>query len=302
LLSIGGKNAGIDGWTPMNTSDDWGATWSASKPSPFPALGGNQRPNLIRLANGHLCFVTDSYHRNTGKPPKGWKFGAGCVVAISTNTGDSWHIKPLPITLPHEKDKKNGTLGYATVRQGPNGMIHLLATMTDPCLHYEFNEAWAFSDAGEVVPESSGGKVQVYRENFFNGSPRVTWSARICPSGRYLLDGVERSFHENGKPEHEVTYASGRKTGQETFWSPEGKKIWSWEHDLKNNRSVLSQYWPNGHKRIESTWNTKPESRDVKHKFDGLVADGPIKAWRKDGALDFTGSFVNGEFGGKNVL
>jgi hypothetical protein len=59
LLSIGGKNTSIDGWSPMNTSSDWGATWSASKKSPFPALAGNQRPCLIRLANSVLGLGGD---------------------------------------------------------------------------------------------------------------------------------------------------------------------------------------------------------------------------------------------------
>src|SRR5262249_39337643 len=154
--------------------------------SPFPALGGNQRPCLIRLANGHLCIVTDGYHRKADKSPEGWAYGPGCVVAISTNNGTSWHIKRLPVTLPHEKDRKNGTLGYATVRQAPNGNLHLLATMTSPCLHYEFNEAWIFSDAGDLTPESTGGRIEKFTEKYADGSSRVTWTARICPNGRYL--------------------------------------------------------------------------------------------------------------------
>jgi len=190
LLSIGGKNTSLDGWSPMNTSDDWGATWSANRPSPFSALGSNQRPCLIRLANGHLCLVTDSYSRKTGESPKGWTFGKGCFVAISKDSGQTWHFKRLPVELPHEKDRKFGTLGYATVRQAPNSVIHVLATMTHPCLHYEFNEAWVFSEAGDVTPQSSEGEVRRFREDFPNGKPRIKWRARICPNGRYLLNGA----------------------------------------------------------------------------------------------------------------
>jgi len=295
LLSLGGKNTSLNGWTPMNTSTNWGATWSESKPAPFPALGNNQRPCLIRLANGHLCFVTDSYSRKTGKSPEGWTLGEGCMAAISTNNGVNWRMKRLPVELPHEKrENKNGTLGYATVRQAPNGLIHVLATMTQPCLHYEFNEAWIWSDAADIKPESSGGMIEMYRENYPDGSPRVTWNARICPNGRYLLEGLETSYHANGKKEHEVMYVGGRKTGEETFWAADGTKRWSWSHNLKQNVSTWTHYWPNGQKRVESTWDTHPEARDLKRQFIGYVADGPAKHWDAGGRLTDSYQFADG--------
>ena len=294
LISLGGKNAGINGWTPMNTSEDWGATWSASKPSPFPALGGNQRPCSIRLASGHLIYVSDSYHRSEGKSPEGWPHGMGAFVAISTNNGASWHMKRLPVTLPHEKDNKSGTLGYATVRQAPNGVIHVLATMTHPCLHYEFNEAWVFSNAGDLTPESNGGKIRAYRENFANGSPRITWSARLCSDGRYLLDGVERSFHSNGKPEHEATYINGRKSGTETLWAADGTKLWTWTHQPQSNTATWTHYWPNGKKRVESQWNTNPQIEKANRRFFGLIADGASRQWNAEGKPTQTYNFANG--------
>ncbi len=283
LLSIGGKNTGINGYSPQNISTNWGESWSQGTQSPFPALGGNQRPCLIRLANGHLCFVSDSYHRKKENSPEGWKLGEGCFVAISKDDGVTWRFKRLPVELPHEADRKHGTLGYATVRQGPNGVIHLLATMTQPCLHYEFNEAWVLSDAGDIAPETTGGKIETFSENYPGVKVRVKWSARICPNGRYLLDGTETSFYENGRKEHQVTYTSGRQTGEETYWSPEGIKLWSWSHDLKRNHSVWIHYWPDGAKRIESNWNTKPEARDLKRSFFGLVADGPAVHFDQQG-------------------
>lgn len=285
LLSIGGKNAGMNGWSPMNTSSDWGKTWSASQPSPFPALGGNQRPCLIRLANGHLLFVSDSYHRNAKKSPDGWKMGEGCFVAISKDNGVTWRFKMLPVTLPHEKDHAHGTLGYATVRQAPNGLIHLLTTMTTPCLHYEMNEAWIFSEAGDIAPESDGGKVQKFHEDYPDGSPRVTWSARVCPNGRYLLDGREASYFPNGRKEHEVAYANGRKVGNEIFWSPDGTKLWSRRHDSKPRTAVWTHYWPDGRKKVESFWTTLQYAPDSKRKFLGLVANGPARRWNSKGEL-----------------
>jgi hypothetical protein len=298
LLSIGGKNTDIDGWSPMNTSSDWGATWSASKKSPFPALAGNQRPCLIRLANGHLCFISDSYQRKKDASPEAWKFGEGCIVAISNDNGENWQVKRLPVELPHESDHKFGTLGYATVRQAPNGVIHVLATMTHPCLDYEFNEAWVLSKQGDIAAESGGGTIRKYREAYPNGSVRATWSARICPNGRYLLDGPETTYYENGNKEHEVTYKNGRKIGSETFWTMDGTKVWSWTHQPESNTSTWVHYWNNGRKRIESNWNTQPPARDNKRSFYGLVANGPAYHWHQDGGPASAYNFTNGTFAG----
>jgi len=101
LLSIGGKNNSINGWSPQNTSTDWGATWSSNAASPFPPLGSAQRPSLIKLADGNLFFVSDAWlQKKDQAPPAGWTNSNGCFVAISTDQGASWRIKPLPVQLP----------------------------------------------------------------------------------------------------------------------------------------------------------------------------------------------------------
>jgi hypothetical protein len=295
LLSIGGKNANVNGWSPENLSTNWGASWNKSVASPFPPLGNAQHPSLIRLANGDLFFVSDAWQqREDQSPPAAWSYGDGCFVAISTNHGDSWHIKPLPVQLPNHIYRKYGTLGYVTAQQAPNGVIHLLTTATQPCLHYEMNEAWIFSDAGDIAPETTGGTVRKFSENYPDGQVRSRWSARICPHGRYLLDGRETDYYDNGRKQHEVTYAGGRKTGRETFWSPDGHTLWTWSHDLKHNTAVWIQYWPNGRKKSESSWNTEPKAQDLARSFFGLVADGPAYEWAEDGTLKRTGLFVDG--------
>jgi antitoxin component YwqK of YwqJK toxin-antitoxin module len=300
LLSIGGKNNSINGWSPENKSSDWGATWSSNTASPFPPLGSAQRPSLIKLADGNLFFVSDAWlQKKDQAPPAGWQSGNGCFVAISTNQGVSWHIKQLPVQLPNHQYRKYGTLGYVTSRQAPNGVIHVLTTETQPCLHYELNEAWIFSDAGDIAPETSGGEIKKFSEEFANGRTRSSWSARICPNGRYLLDGKETDYYENGAKQHEVTYKSGHKTGDEMFWSAEGKLIWRWSHDLKSHHSVWTQYWPNGKKKVESNWNTKPEARDLARSFFGYVADGPALQWSEAEISLHAYYFVNGNFMGK---
>lgn len=300
LLSIGGKNSAIEGWTPQNMSSNWGASWSSSTASPFPPLGSAQRPSMIRLSDGNLFFVSDAYlHKAEKAPPAGWKNGNGCFVAISTNNGNTWLIKTLPVQLPNHERGTNGTLGYVTARQSPNGVIHVLTTESQPCLHYEMNEAWIFSEAGDVMPETSGGKIQKYSENYPSGKLRSRWSARICPNGRYLLDGRETDFYDSGAKQHEVVYSSGRKTGVETFWSPEGKKLWTFTHDLKTDHSVWRQFRPDGSLRHLSTWNTKPQARDLKRSFFGMVADGPCYECAADGSAERMAVFHDGVYSGE---
>lgn len=300
LLSIGGKNAATNGWSPQNISTNFGATWGESFPSAFPPLGTAQRPSLIRLASGNLLYVGESYlHKIDRAAPKDWKFGDNCFVALSTNNGTSWHIKPLPVQLPGHQRTNHPTLGYVTARQGANGVIHILTTVTQPCLHYELNEAWIWSDAGDIKPETSGGVVKKFFENYPNGKTRSQWSARITPNGRYLLDGEETDFYENGDKQHEVTYASGRKTGPEVFYSPNGKVLWTWQYDLKNNKASWAQFWPDGRPKLLSTWNTKPKARDLNRSFFGLVAHGPTWLFDSNGALPRQFIFTNGAFAGE---
>jgi hypothetical protein len=264
-------------------------------------LGTAQRPSLIRLASGNLLYAGDSYmHKLDRPPPVGWKFGDNCFVALSTNNGVSWHIKPLPVQLPAHHRTNHPSLGYVTARQAPSGVIHLLTTVTLPCLHYEFNEAWLWSDAGDVVAENSGGTIREFSESYPNGRLRSKWGARICPNGRYLLDGEQIDYYDNGAKQHQVSYTNGRKSGEETFWSRDGKKVWTWRRDLKSNRATWTHYWPNGAKKTESTWNTRPEARDLNRTFLGYVADGPAQQWDEHGKRIASHRFVNGTLVGTN--
>jgi antitoxin component YwqK of YwqJK toxin-antitoxin module len=114
-----------------------------------------------------------------------------------------------------------------------------------------------------------------------------------------LLDGRQTDYYASGAKQHQVTFKNGRKTGAETFWSADGKKLWSWSHDSKNNCAVWTQYWSNGKKKSESHWNTLPQARDLKRNFFGLVADGSAKLWNEDGSLKFSGEFINGLLAGE---
>ncbi len=295
ILYIGGKNNNVDHWNPQGTSTDYGATWSTPAASHFPVLSSGQRPSLIRLASGNLLYVTDSYLHKLKRPAEeGWKYDDKCVAALSSDNGASWHIKPLAVQVGGHDRSEHPTLGYVTARQAPNGVIHVLTTETQPCLDYEFNEAWILSDAADSPAETSGGKIQQFSENYPNVKPRSSWSARICLDGRYLLNGQELDYYDNNQKQHDVTYADGRKTGEESFWSRDGILLWKWQHDLAANRAVWTHYWPNGNKKSESTWNTYPVAATTDRHFYGYVADGPALQWDENNNQLASHQFVNG--------
>ena len=295
LISMGGKNNNCEGWNVKNFSSDWGATWSENEPSYFPVLGTAQRPSLIRLESGALLYVGDGFaHKRKIAPPKEWEHGYNAVVAISDDEGETWKIKELPAQLPQHRRPPYGTLGYCTVRQAPNGVIHLLTTVNYPNLHYEFNEAWVRSDAGEVPLETEGGEIKSYTEYYDNGALKSKWSARICPDGRYLLHGEQKDYFDSGVLEHEVCYENGRKCGIERFYTKQGTLRWQWERDLKSNRGVWTHYHPNGAKRIVSRWNLRPEPRDLKRAFYGYVAEGQTLHFDEEGNQTASYIFKNG--------
>ncbi len=279
LLSIGGKNNGVNGWNAQNISHDWGATWESPTQSPFPPLGTAQRPCIIRLHSGALLVVGDSYmHKKKIAPPAGWKYGNGCYVALSRDNGKTWKIRILPVTLPQHHRVTYPSLGYVTLRQGHDGMIHILTTTNYPGIHIEFNEAWLSAEENAV--ETS----------------KITecLSEETNKNGRFIT-GKHIEYYPNGKKHHEVVYKHGRRTGLEILWREDGTIEWQWERDLTTNVGVWTQYWNNGQKRIESTWNLRPTPRDLPEiTINGCVAEGKSRHWDRDGRLIAEYTFHNG--------
>jgi hypothetical protein len=304
ILGMGGKNTDIDGFMPAVVSRDGGQTWEKSK-TVFPALGGNQRPSVLRLQSGRLFFAGDFQHLEGKRPAGGTNWGS--YVALSEDDGQTWHIKKLVGTQPHEVKgalKGADTLGYSAAAQAPNGMIHLITSMNNPCLHFELNEAWILSPetAGPgdaVLMKSTATKVaavKTERANHPNGKRRLEGHGGVADDGRYLRHGKETWFYPDGKKQHQVTYHLGHKTGKETLWRADGTVEWQWEH-RKDGVSVWTQFWPNERKKAESRWR-------------GKFADGPAVLWDADGQevsrIEFSGGQALGlpqgrsqrEFGG----
>jgi formylglycine-generating enzyme required for sulfatase activity len=128
ILGMGGKNSNVDGYMPKSISHDGGKSYNVSK-TPFAPLATNQRPSLVRLASGRLFFAGD-FQNFDGKQPAGIH-EHGCYAALSEDEGETWIIRKLPGTLPHESKTlvlpkiwasnrhQEGTLGYSAACRLP---------------------------------------------------------------------------------------------------------------------------------------------------------------------------------------
>lgn len=263
ILGMGGKSTNIDGYMPKSISDDNGRTWKITK-TPFPSLGSNQRPTIIKLKSGRLFFAGDLQRKDGYQPPTFHERGA--YVALSDDEGKTWKIKKLPGTLPHEDPERaanlgGNTLGYSIARQAPNGIIHLITTMNTPCLHFAFNEAWILSNntdssLTEYSLDKNISNVKEYKEFYSNGGIKGKWSAGIADDGRYLLHGEKTAYYKNGQVQWKVKYNIGEKIGDEFYYSKDGTLIWSWKHNT-DGKGVWTNYYHDGKRKTKSTWKNR---------------------------------------------
>jgi formylglycine-generating enzyme required for sulfatase activity len=288
ILGMGGKDSNIDGYMPKSISHDGGKTWTVSK-TPFSTLGANQRPSILRLASGRLLFATD-FQRRQGFQPEGIT-QRGALVALSEDEGQTWHIKKLSGAQLHEDGEPWGeTIGYSVARQAPNGVIHLITSMNNPCLHFEMNEAWIL-DAGTGKKSDDTAKLMMsnaktisdiknYKEKYPNGKTKLTWNAGVADNGSYLLHGPETWYYENGRKQREAEYQLGQKIGTETFWSIDGKKLWNWQYN-DDGTSIWTQWWPTGTKKARSSWRN-------------FMCEGTAILWDLSGNVESERTFLSG--------
>jgi hypothetical protein len=300
ILGLGGKNSDIDGYMPQTLSRDGGKSWTVSK-TQFPALSSNQRPTVLRLRSGRIFLAAD-YQDKSGKQPKDFPHH-GAYVALSEDEGKTWKFRQLTTALPHEArvlpkrefwnnaTHDQGTLGYAIAAQAPNGLIHLVASMTHPSQEFEMNEAWilAGDSASPASPATVNGKLTTIEQKFTSGKLQARWSGVADTSGRFLLSGPEAWFYPDGSKQYESTWRDGVKTGKETYWVADGTIGWAWEH-RPDGASVWTQYWPNGKKKHESEWKdgkcigtavayTLSGEVEAKYSFqDGFLTSSGIRA------------------------
>jgi hypothetical protein len=268
-MGFGGKQAEINGFHPISLSKDGGRTYEII-PSTLPALGGGRRASLIKLASGRLFYVGDMNGRAYGKLtpeqcPPGF-VDNGAYAALSDDLGKSWRVRKLTggnVMGKDGKPVKVHTVSYVTARQGPDGIIHIISSHNHPDLHYELNEAWVLQDASDkTVPvgledtDIVSGSVKKYSEKYPNGQLKVTYSAGTGRNGKYLLDGTETWYYENGSKQWEINFKAGRRIGTETYWACCGEK--QWQKVYSDDGTYQWTVWgPDGKFRAASKWNGK---------------------------------------------
>ncbi len=211
LIGFGGKNTEIDGFMPKSVSRDGGKTWEKSK-TQFRPLGSGQRPSVIRLASGRLFFVADLFDKKKLGPK-----GAGALVALSDDDGQTWKTRQLPNIV---------TVGYTTATQAPNGVIHIVTSKNEPPLDIELNEAWVL-EGGPEWPDAAG----------------------------YRFEGKQTFQYPNGRKQWEVAYDRGRKVGLETWWAADGHK--EWERNYAGVTWTWKIFDTAGRVTAESRWKGK---------------------------------------------
>ncbi len=289
FFGMGGKKSDIDGFMPISISSDRGKSWKISQ-SIFPSLGGGQRPALLRLQSGRLLYAGD-FQRKDGFQPQGIK-ERGAFVAISGDEGKSWKIKKIPGTLESSDDEiaremKGGTLGYVSLAQGANEMIHLITSKNAPALHFEFNEAWIYSDrsgfmnANDLMQSSATGltHVKTYEEFYPDGEIKARFAGGIADDGRFILDGREEWYYQNGDLKYETEFKVGKKISVEKYYSPSG--IILWERKYNVDEFTWIQYWDNGKLKSKSHWKN-------------MICNGPAVLSDYDGGTIRQVMFVNG--------
>jgi hypothetical protein len=217
----------------------------------------------------------------------------GAFVALSDNEGETWHVKTIPGTHKSFKEKtlktmKVGIIGYVSLVQGENHMIHLTTSENAPTLHFEFNEAWILEEkssavSNEQLMKSTGAHIsdkETYEEYYANGNISLRYSGGVTNDGRFLLDGKEEWFYPDGTIKYTAVYKLGKKTGAEKYFSSHG--MLTWERKFQGNGFTWWQYWENGKPKSESQWKN-------------MKCEGEAKRWSPDGTLIKKVTFNKGQ-------
>ncbi len=243
ILGFGGKNSNIDGRMPLATSSDGGKAWVKSK-TIFDPLDSGERPSVIRLASGRLFFVADFNPHNEKHLHKD-----GAYAALSDDDGKTWKQKRLLADIL--------TVGYVTATQGPDGVIHIATSKNTVNYEIELNEAWVLApDAAQSPAPNAIGHATKHTEKWPNGKLKAEWSTARASDGGTLLEGPQKFFFENGKPQWTADFHLGRKIGDEIFYRADGSKEWQKTYGA-DGQWTWQLFDATGKQTAESHWRNK---------------------------------------------
>lgn len=297
ILALGGKNSDIDGFMPKAITQDGGDSYEVSK-TPLPALGSGQRPSILRLKSGALVVCGD-FQTKKNQKPEALKDRAGSYVAYSDDEGETWSFRQL---WGAQKRKKNtgefgnvSTIGYSAMKQGLDGLIHVVCTNVQPLLHLCFNETWlrapetpepieATLMAAAATCLKEGRKV--YEEFYPDGALRCRYHGGVADDGRFLLDGPEEFFYPNGRMMWKAEYRLGQRAGQAVLYDAAG---------FPTRRHTCSQT-PAGkaQEQVETFWPGSDVLRTLTCFVNG-VAQGEATLYDRDGRMMDIALFTDGK-------
>ncbi|MEG2350760.1 MAG: SUMF1/EgtB/PvdO family nonheme iron enzyme, partial [Hungatella sp.] len=242
ILALGGKNTDIDGYMPGAITKDGGDSYCVFRTC-FPALNSGQRPSVLRLASGKLLLCGD-YQTKKNLKPADMQDRQGSYVAWSEDEGQTWNFKQLWGTQKRKETRENGaaqdlfggasTLGYSVMKQSPDGLIHIVCSNVHPLLHLCFNETWLLSkeeaepDERELMSSKATMLVtprKEYVEYYEGGGLKCRYFGGVADDGRFLLDGSETFWYQDGTVMWEACYCLGKRVGIFTYFDNQGNPV-----------------------------------------------------------------------------
>lgn len=285
ILALGGKNTEIDGYMPGAITRDGGDSYQVFKTC-FPACNSGQRPSVLRLASGKLVMCGD-YQTKQNLKPADMQDKKGSYAAWSEDEGKTWTFKPLWVTQSRKKTPGMfggaSTIGYSVMKQGPDGLIHIVCSNVHPLLHLCFNEAWLMDETQEEPEEqdlmcSKASRLvserTQYEEYYESGILKCRYHGGIADDGRFLLDGEERFWYEDGTLMWEASYFLGKRTGVFTYFDGKGNPVKRMTHPQKPGEHL--EEW------FETFWPGTDQVR-TRTFFRDRVAQGEARCFNKQG-------------------
>ena len=173
----------------------------------------------------------------------------------------------------------------------------------------EANNTTAPEKGLDLPSFSATGKLEIEKEAYPGGEPRVERSVRKEPDGKVILHGKETIWHRNGQKQSEgefnlgqkngrwvewdekgqilsdVSYRDGKKDGRWTTWSPDGKlqKEEDYRNDSKRSIRLFARD-PAGAYNIRTgewqEWHGNGRRKSAEQYVDN-VEDGVWTTWHE---------------------
>jgi antitoxin component YwqK of YwqJK toxin-antitoxin module len=304
-------------------SDDDGENWHVKK-----LIGAQQHENPKSHKGAHTIGYSTARQAPNGMIHLITTMNRPC---LHFEINEAWILQDEPIPVPTSREDTDESRRAGNEPTAPY-RGHLNAAVAAP------------TGANTYVAEAtviSG--VKKYQENYPSGKVKTTWYAGIAPlqgdlnaaiaaNGRYLLHGEEKWYYENSHIQREASYNLGRKVKTETYWAPDGTKLWQWHYreplqghlkvpahrDAATNVAVATpteantnvavaaptgaikcgysrwtQYWPNGKKKAESTWRNFGPTGPFNCGYSHC--DGTATLWDSSGNVISSKKFAEGK-------